>query len=52
MQIIIMDRLEGASTAPVAEVTVETEALAQECVDEESGSAVKLAVSCSLALHD
>ena len=47
-----MDRLEGASTAPVAEVTVETEALAQECVDEESGSAVKLAVSCSLALHD
>jgi len=49
MQIIIMDRLEGGSTAPVAEVTVETEALAQECVDEESGSAVKLAVSCSLA---
>ena len=41
MQIIVKDRPD----TPVAEVTVETEALANECVDEEAGSAVKLAVS-------
>ena len=47
MQIIVMDRLEGSDVTPVAEVTVETEALAHECMDEpESNNAVKLAVSC------
>ena len=47
MQIIVMDRMEGSDVTPVAEVTVETEALAHECMDEpESNNAVKLAVSC------
>ena len=47
MQIIVMDRPEGSDVKPVAEVTVETEALAHECMDEpDSTNAVKLAVSC------
>ena len=44
MQIIVNDRVES-SLRPLAEVTVETEALATECMAEEEGSAVKLAVS-------
>ena len=47
MQIIIMDRADvrGADVTPVAEVTVETQHLAQECMEEETNSALKLAVS-------
>lgn len=46
MQIIVMDRLSSlGQETPVAEVTVETEALAQECMEEDTGNAVKLAVS-------
>ena len=44
MQIIVNDRIDLA-LRPLAEVTVETEALASECMQEEEGSAVKLAVS-------
>ena len=44
MQIIVNDRTNG-SLHPLAEVTVETEALAGECMQEEPGTAVKLAVS-------
>ena len=44
MQIIVNDRVDSA-LRPLAEVTVETEALASECMQEEEGSAVKLAVS-------
>ena len=47
MQIIVMDRPEEN---PVAEVTVETEALAQECMEEDPGNALKLAVSPSFRL--
>lgn len=43
MQIIVNDKVEGV-IRPLAEVTVETEALASECMQEEAGSAVKLAV--------
>ena len=43
MQIIVNDRIDVA-LKPLAEVTVETEALASECIQEEHGSAVKLAV--------
>lgn len=43
MQIIVNDRIEGA-LRPLAEVTVETGALANECMQDEAGSAVKLAV--------
>ena len=46
MQIIVNDRIDLA-LRPLAEVTVETEALATECMAEEEGSAVKLAVSQS-----
>lgn len=47
MQIIVMDRADvpGADVTPVAEVTVETQHLAQECMEEENNSALKLAVS-------
>ena len=47
MQIFIMDTADvpGADATPVAEVTVETQQLARECVDEEAGNAVQLAVS-------
>ena len=47
MQIIVMDRADvpGADATPVAEVTVETQQLARECMDEEAGNAVQLAVS-------
>ena len=47
MQIVVMDRADvaGADATPIAEVTVETEAIAQECSEEEAGAAVKLAVS-------
>ena len=47
MQIIVMDRADvpGADATPVAEVTVETQHLARECMDEDAGSAVQLAVS-------
>lgn len=44
MQIIVNDRIDLA-LRPLAEVTVETEALANECMQEEQASAVKLAVS-------
>ena len=49
MQIIVNERIDLA-LRPLAEVTVETEALASECMQEEEGSAVKLAVSrcCSV----
>ena len=43
MQIIVMDRPQP--DVPLAEVTVETQALAGECLDEDEGNAVKLAVS-------
>ncbi len=43
MQIIVKDR--RPVEIPLAEVTVETEALAQECMDEDPGNALKLAVS-------
>ncbi len=42
MQIIIMER--QPVEAPLAEVTVETEALAQECMSDDPANAVKLAV--------
>ena len=49
MQITVMDR---PGDAPLAEVTVETEALGRECEEEDAGTAVKLAVRpgliCSL----
>ena len=44
MQIIVCDRGDG-TLRPLAEVTVETDALASECMQEEPGSALKLAVS-------
>ena len=49
MQIIVMDRADvpGADATPVAEVTVETQHLARECMDEEATNAVQLAVSGS-----
>ena len=43
MQIIVNERVDGV-LRPLAEVTVETEALASECMQDEPGSAVKLAV--------
>ena len=45
MQIFVMDRADvpGAAVTRVAEVTVETESLAEHC---EPDSAVKIAVSC------
>ena len=46
MQIIVNDRGDG-NLRPLAEVTVETEALANECMQEEAASAVKLAVRFS-----
>ena len=51
MQIFVMDRADipGADATPVAEVTVHTEHLAHECMDEEPGVAVKLAVSNGVA---
>ena len=54
MQIIVMDRADipGADVTPVAEVTVETEQLAHECMDEEPGVAVKLAVSQSIIKYN
>lgn len=46
MQIIVIDRPQP--DIPLAEVTVETQALASQCMDEEEENAVKLAVStCS-----
>lgn len=52
MQIIVNDRVDG-NLRPLAEVTVETQALASECMQEEPGSAVKLAVRIhpSLCMH-
>ena len=45
MQIIVNDRGGGdGNLRPLAEVTVETEALANECMQDEAGTAVKLAV--------
>lgn len=41
MQITVMDR---PGDAPLAEVTVETEALGRECEEEDAGTAVKLAL--------
>ena len=41
MQIMVMDRPDDV---PLAEVTVETEALARECEEEDASAAVKLAV--------
>lgn len=49
MQIIVNDRVDGV-LRPLAEVTVETEALASECMQEEPGSAVKLAVSITIII--
>ena len=46
MQIIVNDRIDAA-LRPLAEVTVEIEALATECMAEEEGDPVKLAVSQS-----
>lgn len=43
MQIIVKDR--RPVETPLAEVTVETEALAEECMEEDPGNALKLAVS-------
>jgi len=44
IQIIVNERADGV-LRPLAEVTVETEALANECMEEEPSSAVKLGVS-------
>ena len=44
IQIIVNDRTD-AGLRPLAEVTVEGEALASECIQEEASSAVKLGVS-------
>ena len=44
IQIIVNDRTD-AGLCPLAEVTVESEALANECIQEEASSAAKLGVS-------
>jgi novel protein kinase C delta type len=42
MQVIVMDKVEGGNDRPVAQVTVETEILAEECRQEVDGHVVKL----------